>query len=449
MNNDTNNNLNGTVLGSVNTNTLNNNPVTNETIETLDAGVPNQSSVMGGNVIPPISNQPEQNIFFNNGDMSSNNQDVVPNSVPPISNNVEQPVSMPQPMPAYTNPQTINPMPGFENSGAIGTTPPISLEPDKKPKKKGNKILFIIIIFVALAGVGFGTYYVLNYTDLLKQQATINVSTKDLEVNIGDVLSTNIMDYANVTGTDVRNCSLNTNNVDVTKIGTYEYQVTCGDNVKVGKIVVVDNNELVVETKNLYKVKGSTLEAKEFAISANDNLTYEFVDQNDVNTKLNGDFGSYTVRIKVTSQSGKSTEVDGKLVLMEYAIKGHTICTSKEQNVNGVSAVMSVSEKFAIVNDGKNGYGKIAYEIHAFKFSDETEYTSLLASYKTNNKITINNITGAASFDDTNLTITIANERDNESIISEYGENNLVNYSSIKNYFEKTLGYTCTYEKLQ
>lgn len=451
MNNDTNNNLNGTVLGSVNNTNLNNgfNQMPNSPVETLDSNFGNQNpGITGSQVVNnnPISSQDGQNTFFNNppvNGMSQPNQGMV-NEVPNVQPSVE---------PAYTNPQSINPapMPGFENSNMIGTTPPISFEPEKKPKKKGDKILFIIIVLLALAGVGFGTYYVLNYTDLLNniQKEQVNVTTNNLEINVGDSLSTSIADYATITGTDTRNCSLNTNNVDVTKQGTYEYQVTCGETVKTGIVTVVDNTELVVNTKKVYKVKNDTLKASEFALNTDENLTYEFVDQTAVDSLLTGEYGTYIVKIKVTSQSGKTIEVDGTLVLIEYAIKGHLICTSKEQNITDSSAVMTVSEKFAIVNDGKNGYGNIAYEIHTFKFSDETEYTTYLASYKNNNEITINNITGDTSFNDEELTITITNEKDNNVVINEYGLSNMEKYSSIKSYFSTTLGYTCTYKLVE
>ena len=459
--NDTNNNLNGTVLGNVDNNsTLNSNPMPNETVETLDGGINSTimagSQVMESGVMQPNpeplqqQGQPTQSTFFTNPPVNDiNNVDNTVNNT--VSVNPEPMIMEPAPQiestPAYTNPQSINPspMPGFENSGTIGTTPPISLEPEKQPKKKTNKTLFVIVILIVLAGVGFGTYYVLNYTDLLNHKSQITIEPKNLEHNIGETLSTNITDYATITGTDSRNCSLDIKDVDVTKEGTYLYKVTCGETIKNGNITVVDNTELVVETETVYKTKGETLEAKEFALDEDSTLTYEFINPEIIDGLINGGVATHTVKIKVTAQSGKTTEVEGTLVITEYPIKGYLTCTSNEQNITGSNAKMTVSNKFAIVNDGNNGYGNIASEIYTFKYTDETEYTNLLATYKTDNKITINNVTGKTSFDDSTLTITMINDLDNNNLVAQYGEANLKTYGTIMSYFRTTLGYKCSY----
>ena len=207
----------------------------------------------------------------------------------------------------------------------------------------------------------------------------------------------------------------------------------------------MDNTKLVVETKVVYKVKGDTIEASEFAKETDETLTFEFVEPEVVNNLLAGDAGNYTIKLRVTSQNNKVAEVEASLIVTEYAIKGYYTCSSEGQNITDSSAVMTVSEQFAIVNDGNNGYGKIAYEIYSFKFSDETEYTSYLASYKTDNSITINNITGDTEFNDETLTITITNPKANDLVISEYGETNMEKYQTIREYFTNILGYTCVY----
>ncbi|MBE6156794.1 MAG: hypothetical protein E7161_03515 [Firmicutes bacterium] len=452
MNDNGNNNLNGTILGNVDNNqNLTTSSISNDDVETLDSGMVNTNNTMTDS---QMSNQnlssQSQNTFFTNPPISDNvisNQSGInetPHSPATIVNEVPPII---EPTPAYTNLQNINPnpMPGFEAPGTIGTTPPISFEPEKKPKKKSNKILFIIIVLVALAAVGFGTYYVLNYTDLLEEKEQVTVTIKDLQYNLGDSLSANINDYAAISGTDTRNCSLNTTNVNVNALGIYEYTITCGDIVKTGKVTIVDNTKLVVETKVVYKVKGDTIEASEFAKETDETLTFEFVEPEVVNNLLAGDAGNYTIKLRVTSQNNKVAEVEASLIVTEYAIKGYYTCSSEGQNITDSSAVMTVSEQFAIVNDGNNGYGKIAYEIYSFKFSDETEYTSYLASYKTDNSITINNITGDTEFNDETLTITITNPKANDLVISEYGETNMEKYQTIREYFTNILGYTCVY----
>lgn len=438
--NDTNNNLNGTILGNVNNE--NNNVPTNENVEMLDVNVnSNPSQIVNDN---NIVNQ--QNTYFNNNAIDNQNSN---QTVSEASQVMADPMPQVEPTPAFTSLQSINPapMPGFENSGTIGTTPPMSLEPEKQPKKKNtNKILFIILVLIVLAGVGFGTYYILNYTDILNKKSEVKIETKDLEINVGDTLSDKIGDYATITGTDVKNCSLDKTEVVNDKEGEYTYKITCGNKIESGKIVVIDNKELEVSTKTVYKAIGATLDVNEFINERNSEYTYEFVDAETVQGYLNAE-GTYNVKLKIKTDK-KETETDAKLVVVPYEIRGYLTCESSGQNLDGTSAQVINSLSFAISKDtaNQNIYGKVAFETYKFKYSDETEYANLLAEYKSNKKITINNISGQTEFDDTTLTISITNDKDNQSLMNEYGQNVLEKYSTIKTYFEGTKGYTCSYK---
>lgn len=430
MNNDTGNNFNGTVLGNLDNTTPTNDIPIDNAIETLE-----------DSPVTPSINQSTPNNTLDNGVTQPENNILEPTN---------QPSQVVEPTPAYTNPQAIQEMPSFDNPNIIGTTPPISFQeekPQQQKNNKNNKTLFIIIILAVLAGVGFGTYYILTYTDFISKAAQVTIKPKNMELSLGDSLSTIITDYAEINGTDAKNCSLNTVDVDISKEGTYEYSITCGETIKKGKITIVDNKEFTYETVEVSKSKGATIDAKEFIVNAPETAKIEFVDKEKVNLILAGNPGTYSVVIKVTN-NGKTTEVEGKLTILEYELKGYITCSSNAQNVADSSAKMVVSEKMAIANDGNNGYGKKTYEIHKFTFTDETEYTGYLAKYKSENKLTINNITGETKFDDATLTITITNEKNNEAVNSEFGADNMINYQTINKYFRETLGYQCVYEKI-
>lgn len=467
MNNENNNNsYSGQVLGNVNNNLGNMQPETLETLDTNNSAMPinntmnsNMNNNVNSGINNNIDNQVNNNSYMaNNVNMGNvNNTGMVNNETmmqtPPVNNsNMQNPTTGTYtppvtPEPAYTNPQTISPMPGFENQGTIGTTPPISFEPEKQPKKKGsNKTLFVIIVIVLLFGVGFGTYYVLNYTDLLSSKPKVEITTKDIDINLGDTLSDDINNYASVIGTDIKNCSLELLEVNVNAEGTYNYQVTCGEVVKKGTINVKDNRELDIEVQKVYKVKGDTIEPQEFISNLDSNYTYEFVNKEEVENYLNGEIGTYQIKINVTSGT-KTKEVDAELVILQYKIIGYLTCKSKEQTLTNSSTKKIVKEEFALAGDGDFGFGKVANEIYEFKFADETEYSNYVAKYKTDNTITIDNITGTAKFDDENLTITLTNSVSESELITKYGESNITNYRSIKKYFIDTLGYECSYKK--
>lgn len=500
MNNENNN---GTVLGSTNqTPVPNSTPENTENIVNFNPennGVENVNSVPTPEPINPVPVTPgpvpepvmtpgmNQNVNpvtvneVNNNPMNG----PVPNIEPtmasqpepsaemPVQPQVASPIAGPQvgtpvppqpsmessnvppvvPEPAYSNPQTIN-------QNTIGTTPPISYEPEKKPKmKNNNKILFIIVIVLVLAVVGFGTFYVLKYTNILNKSSNeVTITTKNFEYDKGAALSSNIADYAVIRGTNTTNCVLNTESVDVNKPGVYEYTVTCGETHRTGKITIIDNAELIVNLSDVYKVKGDELNADEFA-PANSNYTYEFVDSSEVENYMSSNPGTYTIKVRVTdSSTNKTTEVDGNLIILSNPLKGFLTCTSKEQNVENSNAKMVVNEKFAILDGSTvaNAFGNVTYEIYEFTYTDEQEYSNLLEEYNNNGTITINNITGTTVFDETNKKITITNLRKNEEVVAEYGEDNLQSYSTIKKYFSgdqatqtQGLGYTCKYDKKQ
>ena len=506
MNNGTNNEQFGQVLGNVNDNPnnnyvnngmnnvnngvnnvnngMNNVNYNNEGIETLGAlnATPMSNSVNTVNNVnepynnpvkptffnePVVNNTPPTNDFFVNNvepvnsgvqnNVNPVNQVNAVNQVNPV-NSVEQanpvnPVNSVNasngnpkvaPEPAYTNVNNINSMPGFENN-SIGTTPPISLEADKQKKPAKNKTLFIVLIILALALVGFGTFYLLKYTDILNNnKPVVTITTKTIEASVGDVLDTDIKSYADISGTDPKNCTVNINDVDMSKEGEYKFSVTCGEIIKQGLVKVVDNTELIVEVKTHHITKGTELTAKDFIVNPDDNYTYEFAEPVLAEGYKNADPGNYTVKI-IAKSGNKTKEVEATLIVMEHEIRGYLTCDSKEQLLSDSTNKFITSYRFSILNDGSNSLGEINNLVYKFNFVDETAYNNYLTEYKLNGSIKINDITGTAEFDNDNLTITISNDISKNKAIEEFGQENMTNYATIMVYF-RNLGYTCNFD---
>jgi len=454
MNNDLNNDQSGMVLGNIDL-TQNDNGVPNNTgnqtsmVESLDDSqvLPSNDSLMENNTtglvmdntISPVIEQPPQ----------AENVPPQVESVPPQPMPDSQVMNpTPQPQPPQPTPQT-----GFQPQNAIGTTPPVSLEPEKKPKKPMNKTIFVILVIVALLGVGFGTYYILNYTDLLTKKEDIVIETKNLELELGATLPSTIAEYATITGTNISNCNpVDASEVNVNAVGVYKYTITCGNVSKIGTIAIVDNSELVVQTKTVYKSKGETVTAKEFAALENDGLTYEFVSQSDVDAALASEKGTYPVKLKV-SNGTKTNEEEANLVILEYKIKGYVTCEANSQVVDEINASKVTAEKFGIFDDESVSYAGFGYEITTFTFTDATIYKQYEDEFKENGKVTIDGINGITEFStnsDGASVIRIITELDNNKTLLEYGEENMKDYSSITKYFGKTatgLGYSCSFKK--
>lgn len=463
MNNE-NNNLNGAVLGNVGID-----PMQENNVGTINDALNNQivtpDNNASGVVNPTTNDTPTQSVVTPNP-VQSNNTVVNPIPVQPVNNvvsgeqvvnpapevqqqpNVQAQQPTPQAQPAYTSINQINPnnnpMPGFDST--IGTTPPISLEQEKEPKKN-NKTTFIVIVMLLILAVAGGTYYVLNYTDLLSKKETINLTVNSIILTENSELSTDISTYANVSGTSISNCLLDISNVDVTKTGVYKYNVTCSNVSKEGIITIVeDEQKEKVYTKIVYLKKGNAVEAKDFIFNPTSDNVYTFEDEDAVQKILNGDYGTYTINIKITNSNGKEQIVNASLVLLEYNIKGYTICT-KESEENNIKN--TISNKFAIFDDGNNSFGNVASEKNIFEYNSEEDFNNIVNEFNNsgNEIITINNIKGYPLIDSDAKTITIENYIDADSVYKKYGKDNIKNYNTIRTYFRDTLGYTCVYEK--
>ncbi len=462
MNNENNDNL-GNNLGSVGPNpSVTPTPIPNPGNEMVPPTPSVNSNPMAGPSPSPIPNpvgmgpQPET---LNNNNVNNSNLGIgldLNNNLGSLNNNSQMNLNaqgIPNPEPAFTNPSNIAPsMPGFESSSQIGMTPPISFEPEKQPKKKTNKTTFIIAVIAVLAIVGFGVYYVLNYTNLLNnQKAKVTIAMKEnVTVNLGDDLSKLTIDtFATITGTQPSNCSVDYSNVDLNNAGEYDITVKCGEMSKTGKLTIVDNTTLTVKTKTVYKSPSEVLIPSEFAYEYDPDLTFEFSDPTVANSYLNNTSGTYTVSLKVRSSNGKTTTVDGKLVMIPNPIKGYVVCTSNPQNDSENTYSMIEKLNFGISNNDteNNVYGGVANRIYTLTFSDETAYNNKVATYKTSQNLNIEGINGGdVTFDDSSKTITINQELTNDDILDNYGEN-ITTYVSIRNYCRDTLGYSFNYEQ--
>ena len=76
--------------------------------------------------------------------------------------------------------------------------------------RKTNKLIFVIIIVLLIAAVGVGVYIFLNMSN---KPASVSVTPKEVKIEVGSEVSTNILDYATFNGVNSANCSLDTSNI--------------------------------------------------------------------------------------------------------------------------------------------------------------------------------------------------------------------------------------------
>lgn len=105
---------------------------------------------------------------------------------------------------------------------------------ESNPKQVFTKILVILFVF----GIGIGIFLYIKSINTFK--------LKDLNINLGEELSSNVEDYVEGNIKNIKDYKLYINDVDVNKVGEYYYKVKYNKHIEKGKVNVVDNKVPVV-----------------------------------------------------------------------------------------------------------------------------------------------------------------------------------------------------------
>lgn len=323
----------------------------------------------------------------------------------------------------------------------IGQVPPSNTVNNNKTKKGMNKTLFVVLIIVAIAAVAFGVYYFLSISNKAK------VTLKEVNIGVGETLSDNIKDYATISG-DASSCTLNTRNINVQAIGTYPFSITCGGDVYEGTANVVDMLPPVATLNNaIYKTINSTVTVDEFVTSCTDasNCTTAFTNEAGVADYLKTAGGPYSVEISAKDDAGNETIYTSNLYVTPYQIKLFKDCESPSSEVSGYQVTKTTRDYLPIGYDANRVYSYlgVSQRIYTYVFADNSEYTSVIGDKP--QTLTFDGITGAATYDDENQTITIYTDLSIDTLNSEANGAFPTTFVEINTYYTN-LGYTCSNE---
>ena len=360
--------------------------------------------------------------------------------IPPINVNPIPPV---QPV-SYDIPEAINnftPTPVFNEIGTVPPIPdtpiinqaPVNNNPGVEPKKKkGNKLIFVIIIVLLIAAVGVGVYIFLNISN---KPTPVAVIPKAVKIEAGSEISTNIADYADFSGINSANCSLDTSSItDVNSVGAeYPFTITCGANTYNGTAKIVDTTAPVAVLSPVTVQVGGSVTAEDFVSSCNDasGCSYSFANEETVKGYLNT-AGNYHVDINISDEAGNQITSEGTLIVTNEEVVEvpdadmYLSCANDEETL-----------RFGIVTSNFNGYATRSYE---FTLS-ETEYNTFKSANENSNSVTYNNVTGVPTFDDDTYTVTIT------QVLSDSEVSGLpTTYGELRSRYVGN-GYTCTLEQ--
>lgn len=334
------------------------------------------------------------------------------------------------------------------NDFASVPVPPEQNNNNKKKKKKerepkeganvSSKALIVILLIILVAAIGFGVYYFLN---ILKTKAEpITIVTNDLNLELGSFLSQNIDNYATITGYQKENCTLDLNNIDMSKVSTYKYKVICGNTESEGTVIVNDTTKPQVTTTDITLAPNATLNAADFIEKCVDASKCNYSFATDVEG-LTSKVGEYDVEILVSDEYNNTTTATAKLIISRNAPVKYLTCVAKEQVLEDISASFINTYKIGI--DAKDTFVNATRKAD-FIFKDTASYESFANSYDKN--VGIHEIVGTESFIPTENKISIKLERTLAEISFDINGNNnrtISNNATIIRAWLSGLDYTC------
>lgn len=406
----------------------------------LEAETQNLESAPEVNEVPGVIGESvggEQNV---SNDTQSVSTESVVNAIPTTDVPPVAPLN-------YDVPETINnfdPTPVFNN---IGTVPPIpdipvvdsTMQAPKGDKKKGMpKILFILIVILALAAVGVGVYIFLHKSNIMGP----SVATKNVRVEVGSKLSTNINDYATFGSIDSSTCSLDVASIPATLEtlnAEYTFRITCNQASFSGKLTVVDTIPPEVTLKEKVEVAlNSSVKPEDFIEECKDSTkcSYSFKDAEKVSGNLK-EASNYHVDIIIKDEAGNQTEKTGTLIVSDVPVfeEADMYLSCSKAKDNG----MTDNTKFGVV-DGE--YKRNAV-LKRYTFELElAELETLKTANEGKAEMTYKDITGQPTFGEN---LVLSRPVSYDTIKAEVGEDLPTSVGDLRTTLTEK-GYVCSYE---
>lgn len=327
-----------------------------------------------------------------------------------------------------------------DDFGAV-PVPPVFDDGKKKKKEKkernpkdSKKTIIVLLLIVLIAAIGFGVYYFLTMAKASANQASIVL--KDVKIELGEGMSSNIEDYATITGYDKENCSIDLSNVDVKKVSTYKYKVTCGKASGEGTIIVDDTMAPKVSVQDVILLPNATLNAEDFIEKCTDasSCSYKFAEDY---TGLTEKIGEYEVQIIASDNFNNETKINAKLTISRTAPVKYLTCTAKEETLEEIPATLVHSYRIGV--DAKDNFYN-AVRTSLFTYNTLEDYNSAIRSYDAS--VGIQGIIGTEVLNEAEKSIAI---RTNKTLkeMNQDVNGNLPENASILRAYLSGIGYTC------
>ena len=329
----------------------------------------------------------------------------------------------------------IGTVPPISNTSIPIPTPPVNNPVEPKKKKKVNKTIFVLIIVLLIAAVGVGVYIFLNMSN--SSTPKIVVTPKEVEIEAGSTPSSNIEDYATFSGVSSSQCSLDTSSItDTSAVGTeYTFTITCNSVAYNGTAKIVDTTAPVVVLKQVTVQVGGEVSPEDFIDACTDpsgECTYEFSEPSTVNGYL-ATAANYHVDIVVRDSAGNEITVTGTMIVTQEEVPDMYLTCTMNDNAYRLGLI-------------ENNLSSSITRTYTFTFSRADDYNSFKSQNENSTEVTYQNITGMPTFDDSKLTLTLAQTLTKPQLDSEEGTVVPTAYGELRAYFVGE-GYICALER--
>lgn len=354
-----------------------------------------------------------------------------------VENTIQQPVDTnnitTETLETPTEPTVEPTLPPVDDFNEV-PAPPTADGTGKNRKKAGKKKTWVLLlIFVLIAAIGFGVYYFLT---MAKTSSEKVINTKDVKVELGSALSNNIDDYANIAGYNKNECSLNLDNVNIEKVSTYKYTITCGKTNKEGLVIVDDTTKPEVVTNDVMVALNTTLNPEDFIEECKDasKCSYHF----QINVEdLTKNIGEYDVEILVSDEYNNQTIVTAKLTVSRTAPTKYLTCKKTEEILDELGATFV--EGYKIGFDANDTFHS-AVRTSEFTFKNMDDYNKAVSDYKSANSL--NNRSGDATYNESKMSILLKENKTLQDMNTDLNGRLPNNFNIIRAYLSG-LGYTC------
>lgn len=359
----------------------------------------------------------------------------IPNE-PVVENTIQQPVDTnvtTETLETPTEPTLEPTLPPVDDFNEV-PVPPTTDGTGKNRKKDGKKKTWILLlILILIVAIGFGVYYFLT---MAKTSSEKVINTKDVKVELGSALSNNIDDYATIAGYNKNDCSLNLDNVNVEKVSTYKYTITCGKTNKEGLVIVDDTTKPEVVTNDVMVALNTTLNVEDFIEECKDASKCSYHFQTNVED-LTKNIGEYDVEILVSDEYNNQTIVTAKLTVSRTAPTKYLTCKKTEEILDELGATFV--EGYKIGFDANDTFHS-AVRTSEFTFKNTNDYNKAVSDYKSANSL--NNRSGDATYNESKMSILLKENKTLQDMNTDLNGRLPNNFNILRAYLSG-LGYTC------